>query len=255
MDRELREAGRRAGDEPEGRARLVVERLRAGDLTQEAVELAARLGDPAAALALDGRVGPDRTPGSGWHDEVRLALARRLLSGPDAPAPGATAVVLRGPPGTNDGRRFLPPTVDEIRASIGGAALWQVEALYGEGEVVLILGAPTAMFDGLADFWAEAGLRHVDVGFVLYDVQSRLKLARRVLREPEAAVRRLDDPLDQAACGQHGFATEEAVGTLRRLMWPGPAVRGLRLVEEWNEVTDLVETREGLFLAHWSTSA
>lgn len=252
MDRELREAGRRAGDEPEGLARLVVERLRAGDLTQEAVELAARLGDPAAALVIDRPLEPAK-PATGWLAEARRALARRLLDGPTTPRSIARTVVLRGPAATNDARRFVVPPVEELRERIGEAAPWELQARYGEGETVVIVGAPRTMFAGLPELWVELGLLH-DV--VSGDLEGGLLGAARRLLSPgcgEGLV--LDDPLDQAACGQHGFATEEAVGTLRRLMWPGPAVRGLRLVERWNEVTDLVETREGLFLAHWSTSA
>lgn len=51
MDDELRALERRSGEGDESaRARLVAERLRRGEVTAEGVELAARLGDRAAAL-------------------------------------------------------------------------------------------------------------------------------------------------------------------------------------------------------------
>lgn len=254
MDQELRDAERlhRETGRVEDKGRLLVAQVRAGLLDEERVALAARLGDAAAALAV--RDAPARAPAVShpWHAEVRAALARRLLD-PSGAAPAKPRVVeLRGPPGTNDGRRFVLPPHEELLARLAGADPWALTGQYGEGELVALARGSRARFGSLAEFWVDVALPHEDL-FLGYSGRFSWVAAARVLIERERAVRSIDDPHQQTF--GHGFAPAATVAGLRRLLPPGPFRRALRLDDDWNEKVDVLETDDALVLAAWSTSA
>ncbi len=254
MDQELRHAERRlaATGRVDDHARLLTAQLRAGLLDEERLTLAAQLGHAAAASVA--RAEPAAADPHPWQAEVRAALARRLLDvHPVAPAV-ARRHELRGPPHTNDGRRFLLPPHEELIAALGGAELWELRCDYGESETTILLRGARARFADLAGFWVEVGLTHehlsgTDEGW------SWASLARRYLASPEEPARPLDDPRESAACGQHGFAPSTTVAGLRRLLPAGPFVRALRLRDRWNDVLDVLESSEALVIASWDTGA
>lgn len=249
MDHDLREAERRfAGSgRADDEARLVMARVRAGTVDLEQVELAARLGHPAAVGALSGRVSPDERSTDPWHVQVRACLARRLLAGEEQGRLQPHVVSLRGPPGTNDGRRLVVPAAERLRASIGTAELWRVEASYGEGETTIVIHGARRLFPELAAFWLGVAPSHEDASWA--------DLARRLLAAKDDPVLPLRDPAQEAACGQHGFATAPATLGLRALLGAGPFTRALRLASKWNEVTDVLESEQAFVVAHWDTSA
>lgn len=249
MDHDLREAERRFAESGsvEDEARVLVARIRAGIIAQELVELAARHGHPGASHALARGFSPEILSMDPWHVQVRAALARRLLAGGDAVRLQPHVVALRGPPGTNDGRRFVMPDPDDLRASIGTAELWRVEAHYGEGETALVIHGARRLFPELADFWLDV--------MPFHDELSWADLARRLLTMKERDPVPLTNPSQEAACGSSGFATDEAKRHLRSLVGAGPFTRALRLTDDWNEVTDVLESEQAYVLAHWDTSA
>lgn len=252
MDQELRDAERRAREtgRVEDQGRLLVARRRAGLLDDERLALAARLGHPGAGLVA--QVEPAPAPSHPWHAEVRAALARRLLDVSDPPPPPPRVVELRGPPGTNDGRRFALTPYDELLAALEGADPWEVRANYGESEELLLIRAARARFVDLADFWVQVGLRHEWFGGG--DAFSWGAAARAQV-EREGPVRSLDDPRAEAACGQHGFAPPVTVAGLRRLLPAGPFTRALRVREAWDDVADVLEADDAFVIAAWNTSA
>jgi hypothetical protein len=250
VDHDLREAERRFAESgsDDDESRLIVARLRVGAIADELVDLAARLGHPAAVSALSGRVQPDPRSLDPWRVQVRARLARRLLDGGDAVRLQPHVVTLQGPPGTNDGRRFVMPTARDLRASIGTAELWRVEAHYGEGETALVIHGARRLFPELADFWLQVAPFHDEAA-------SWADLARRLLTTKDRRPVRVRNPLEEAACGGSGFATDRAKRRLRSLIGAGPFTRALRLVDKWNEVTDVLESEQAYVLAHWDTSA
>jgi hypothetical protein len=249
VDHELREAERRFTERgtPDDEARLVLARVRAGVLDAERVELAARLGHAGAVQALSERTQPETRSTDPWHIRVRACLARRLLAGGDGGRPRPHVVALHGPPGTNDGRRFVMPDADRLRASIGAAELWRVEAHYGEGETALVVRGARRLFPELADFWLDLAPFHEEASWA--------KLAVRLLASKDRQPVPVVAPSQHAACGSSGFATDEAKQRLRGLIGEGPFTRALRLTDEWNEVTDVLESEHAYVIAHWDTDA
>jgi hypothetical protein len=89
VDAERRRLDREsAAGDPDARARLLVARLRAGDLTRERLTLAAMLGDPAARAAL----APEAPP-----EEVGTAMGALLALKPFGPSAFARAALALAP--------------------------------------------------------------------------------------------------------------------------------------------------------------
>lgn len=87
-DARLRGHERTAGDDVAARARLLVERGRAGQLPPGGLRLAAGLGDPAARLAL----GPDAPPPGEVTPPLRALCEAVVAAGAEATVRGALAV-------------------------------------------------------------------------------------------------------------------------------------------------------------------
>ncbi|MDF1665224.1 MAG: hypothetical protein P1V97_25905 [Planctomycetota bacterium] len=132
-------------------------RLRAGQIDMEQVKTAAYFGHPIARLALSSDAPALGVEGwNDWCKAVALIIAKRVVLEEKSAPFDPHRLSFESPRGTNDSRRFRPPSGSMIRAQIGDLSHWVVEASYGEGEIVRFSRAPKTSFSSLAHFWLDA---------------------------------------------------------------------------------------------------